>query len=493
MPSVTVIVGCERINVPALSSGTAPLVPAQQVIVELEGASLPSEILVNDEPHPVVLTADASRGHVLLDRYRSTGFHCLQLGQESYCFGTVDAKLQLDGILQLLKTIGHEGLSWGNQLMFSDGVAIRDVRIDYAWLRRASRRIIAACTAITARPLTQQSAEIHFGRAAGGRLRRAETIAKLRADPRTLLEDHPLGVVQVGDKRFMPRRVYADRLSVSADTAANRRATKLLLGTSQLLWSLKADTDLPKRPRLWLKLVEEQVLGLLDQYPFKSLVRVCHRVTDRPSGPELVDQRYREMFELYDELQNSLGWTPSQKAINRFAYIGYSDEIYQAFVAVLLGAAFGAKPTRPYLKGDLAEPSFSSPEWDVYYDTKPPPQNYASWRDHSSRPASLTPDYIMIDKVGRRGLLADAKYRGNAGSGRLPSSSLCDCQVYMQHFGLKNFAVFYPGKDRFIEKVEGEGFTILEVSITPFDGVAEWVKAEVRPALEALMEPLRQP
>src|SRR5262249_50894430 len=151
--------------------------------------------------------------------------------------------------------IGHEGLSWGNQLMFSDGVAIRDVRVDYAWLRRASRRVIAACSAIAARPLTQQAPAVHFGRATGGRLKRAETIAKLLADPRTLLEEHSRGVVQLGDKRFMPRRVCTERHTISVDTPANRRATKLLLGTLHLLWSLKSDTDLPKRPRLWLKLV----------------------------------------------------------------------------------------------------------------------------------------------------------------------------------------------------------------------------------------------
>jgi hypothetical protein len=493
MPSVTVIVGRERISIPTLSSGSAPLVPSQQVLVELEGSLLPSEILINDEPHPVVLTPDASRGHVLLDRYRSTGFHCVQLGAEYYCFGTVDAKLQLDGILELLKVIGREGLSWGNQLMFSDGVAIRDVRIDYAWLRRAGRRVVSACSDIAARPLTQQAATVHFGRATGGRLKRAETIAKLRADPRTLLEEHPRGVVQLGNKRFMPRRVCTERLSISADTPANRRATKLLLGTLHLLWSLKTDTDLPKRPRIWLKLVEDQVSSLLDNYPFNSLLRVCHRVADRPSGPELADQRYRETYALYDDLHNLLGWTPSQKVADRFSYIGYSDEIYQAFVAVLLGAAFGTRTTRPYLKGDLAEPSFSGSGWDIYYDTKPPTPGYMSWRDHSSRPANLTPDYTIIDTLGGRGLLADAKYRGNAGGGRLPSTSLCECQVYMQHFGLKNFAVFYPGKERFMAEVKGDGFTILEVSITPFAGVAEWVRAEVRPALETLLEPLKQP
>jgi hypothetical protein len=405
----------------------------------------------------------------------------------------VDAKLQLNGILELLKTIGHEGLSWGNQLMFSDGLAVRDARIDYAWLRRACRRVIATCTDIAARPLTQQAAAVYFGRATGGHLKRAETIARLRADPRTLLEAHSRGVVQLGVMRFMPRRVCTERLSISADTPANRRATKLLIGTLHLLWSLKADTDLPRRPRLWLKLVEDQLSLLLDQFPFNSLLRVCHRIADRPSGPELADPRYRETYELYDELHNLLGWTPSQKVVNRFAYIGYADEIYQAFVAVLLAAAFGAKATRPYLKGDLAEPSFSAPGWDIYYDTKPPSPGYVSWRDHSARPASLTPDYTIIDKTAGRGLLGDAKYRGNAGGGRLPSASLCECQVYMQHFGLRNFAVFYPGKERFIAEVEGDGYTILEVSVTPFAGVADWMSAEVRPALEKLLEPLKQP
>lgn len=491
MASVTVIAGRERIPVPPLPSGTPPLVPAQQVVIEIEGTSLPIDISVNDESVPLIRTADATRGHILLDCFRSTGFHRLLLGTETYCFGTADAKLQLDGILRILDTIGREGLSWGHQLMFSDGATIRDSRVDYAWLRSASRRILSACNSIASRPLTKYSPQTRFQRPTGGRLRLAETIARIRRDSRTLLEAHPSGPFEHGGRRFMPRMAFLDSPTLSHDTPANRRATRLLQGTSDLIATISAGQDVPKRQRTWLNLLDAEFRLLLDLFPFKGLIQVCDRIADSPSVAELTDPRYRMVHELYDELFNLCGWTPSRKLASRFAYIGYSDQIYQAFVAVLLGSAFDAKRTLPYLHTNMAEPSFRSDNWDIYYDTAPPAPAFASWRDRSSRPAQLTPDYCVVDRRGQRGILGDAKYRGN-GSGRLPTSSISDCQVYMQHFGVKNFAVFYPGADAFMSEISGDGHTILEVSITPFAGVATWVAQEVRPALLTLMEPLRQ-
>jgi hypothetical protein len=492
MASVTVIAGRERIAVPPIHSASPPIVPAQQVVVEIEGTSLPFDISVNDESVPLIRTVDATRGHLLLDCFRSTGFHRLLVGTETYCFGTADAKLQLEGILRILDMVGREGLSWGHQLMFSDGATIRDSRVDYAWLRGTSRRILSACSSIASRPLTRSSVEPRFQRPQGGRLRLADTIARIRRDPRDLLEAHPAGPFKHGSRRFMPRMAVLDSPTVSHDTSANRRATRLLRGTLDLIASIGAGQDVPKRQRTWLKLLETELRLLLDQFPFKGLATVCDRISESPSVAELTDPRYRVVYELCDELFNLCGWAPSRKLANRFAYISYSDEIYQAFVALLLASAFDAKRVLPYLRKDMVGPSFRSDDWDIYYDTAPPAPSFASWRDHSSRPARLTPDYCIVDRRAGRGILGDAKYRGNGGGGRLPMSSIGDCQIYMQHFGLKNFAVFYPGADAFMSEITGDGHTILEVSITPFTGVAAWVAQEVRPALVRLLEPLRQ-
>ncbi len=491
MPTaVTILAGGRRIPIPPLAQGEPPIVPAQHLVIEIEGDAVPGEILVNDEPFPVIRAADGRRGHTLLDRFRSAGFHRFQVDGETFCFGTADAKLELDGILTILRTIGHEGLSWGHQFIFSTGAVIRDPRVDYAWLRTAGREILNACLEIAERPAGEYTVRPRLQRPRGGRARLAETLSKLRADPTALLEEHERGIVMVDGRRFMPRKVVSGSREVTHDTVANRRATRLLLASAALAYDVAKSADLPKRYRQWVEALRGQLNVLLAQFPFSNLIRVADRVPEAESVIEHTDPRYVLTYRLHDELTNELGWEPGLDVSDRFAYVGHSDEIYQAFVAVLLANAFGAERAVPYLRRNLTEPCFRSDRWDIYYDTAPPAPEYTSWRDRSSRPARLTPDYCIIDRRERRGLLGDAKYRSTPDRGRLPSSSLNDCQVYMQHFGVRNFAVFYPGPDRLIDEISGEGNTILEVSVTPFNGVAEWIATEVRPRLEALLEPL---
>ena len=491
MPTVTVIAGTRRIAVPPMLVGDPPLVPAQNVLVELEDDSLPSEVLLNEELRPIVRTTDAKRGHLLLDCFRSTGFHRVVLSGQLFCFGTADAKLELDGVLRILDVIGQEGLSWGHQIMFSSGATIRDPRVDYSWLRGASKDALSACISIAERPLTRYATTTQFQRPRGGRLRLSETISRLRSDPGSLLEEHERGMISVGSRRYMPRMASLDARGISHDTIANRRATRLIRSILDLIDSFEPVDGVPKRHRQWLAALRKQFANLLDRFPFNQLARVADCVPEYPAAAELSDERYRRVYELSHQLHVLRGWEPSRAVADRFAYVGYSDEIYQAFVAVLLAGAFGAERSVPFLRPDLATPCFSSEAWDIYYDTAPPSPAFGSWRDLSSRPARLTPDYCILNKQGRRAVLGDAKYRANADSGRLPTSSLGDCQVYMQHFGLKNFAVFYPGADRFVAEVSGGGYTILEVSITPFAGVRDWVAAEVRPRLERLLEPVK--
>ena len=492
--SLFVISAGKRISVPPLGDGDPPIIPAQNVILELEGDGVRSEVLLDDDWVPLVRNEQERRGYALVDCFRSTGFHRVLVDDKVFCFGTADAKLELDGILSILDFIGEEGLSWGHQLVFSNGNAIRDPRVDYAWLRKVGRTILKNCQAIAARPAAKVIKLPKPVAPRGGRVVVGSTMALLRSDPRRFLEEHDAGLIEARGRRWMPRRVVAPTRDNSEDIVGNRRATRLLTDTNDLIASLCAQhgSELPKRQRQWLTALRNEIELILEESPFRDLKRYSGPLPDAPSREELDDPRYEAVFDLFCELTYDRAWQPGKEVSDRNAFVGYSDQIYQAFVAVLLGDAFEAAPVGPYLCSGLDTPSFRSDKWDVYYDTAPPKPEYRSWRDYSSRPARLTPDYCIVDRISKRGILADAKYRGNKSGRRLPSSALGDCQVYMQHFGCNAIAVFYPGPDFLVEEISGEGNSILEVSVTPVEGVREWMRDQVRPKIEELLQPLHE-
>lgn len=489
--SVAVLVDSKRITVPPQPFADVPVVPATHLVVEIEDrVPLPREILINDEPFPIIRDPEGTRGHVLIDRTRSTGYHRFRHGGATYCFGTADAKLQLDGIVRILEVIRSEGLSWGHQLICSNGAGIRDPRVDFAWLRRVGREVLQVCGMIAENPALRSEATVKVRRHRGGRALVAPTLSKLRAQPSALLEKHHTGIISVGGERFMPRRVVTTAASVTHDTGGNRRATRLLLDVQDLTDHLLAADGLPKRARQWLEAFQASVTRLSSTFPFSSLHWAAARIPDSPAREEQSDPRYVRVVEILDELVWERGWNPISTVADRYAYVAESDAIYQAFVAVVLAEAFETRPVHSFLRGNIEEPSYRSERFEIYYDTAPPKPQFRSWRDRSSRPGRLTPDYVILDLERGRGLLGDAKYRASSGNGKLPGSSLNECQVYMQHFDVPTFAVFYPGRDRFIREVTGDGNIILEVSITPFEGVVDWVRDEVRPRLEAMMHPL---
>src|ERR1043166_5478731 len=124
------------------------IVPAEYLSIEIEADRVPPQVLLDRRSIPIVLNDASTRGICFIDAFRSVGFHCLEVQGARFYFATEDAKLQLDGIRKILELIHHEGLSWGQQLFFSDGSAIRDARVDYAWLTDVGSRIVETANAI---------------------------------------------------------------------------------------------------------------------------------------------------------------------------------------------------------------------------------------------------------------------------------------------------------------------------------------------------------
>lgn len=210
---------------------------------------------------------------------------------------------------------------------------------------------------------------------------------------------------------------------------------------------------------------------------------------DRPTALEMSDPRYELTFRLYEQLTKELGWNPTINIADRFAFVGYADQIYQAFVTLTLARAAGAERVDPGLRPYLSRPVFRSDRFDFYYDTMPPAPEFQNWRDASARPAQMRPDVTVVDKHSRTGVLIDAKYRLD--KAQVPSSALDDCHVYMQAFDCKTIVVCYPGPKPSVSRIAAAGYEILQVSLGPFDRLAEYVATDVWPAVEAAMRPLK--
>ena len=65
--SLFVISAGKRISVPPLGDGEPPIVPAQNVILELEGDGVHSEVFLDDDWVPLVRNEQARRGYALVD------------------------------------------------------------------------------------------------------------------------------------------------------------------------------------------------------------------------------------------------------------------------------------------------------------------------------------------------------------------------------------------------------------------------------------------
>jgi hypothetical protein len=422
----------------------------------------------------------------MLDLFRSVAFHRLEFDDRVFVFGTNDAKLALDGVQKMLSYIERQGLSWGTQLFFSDRTVVRDPRVDYAWLSTTGPQILTTAEAIRRRPFHRFRAIARREMPRAGRLLPYDTIRVLRRAPALLLERSDDGPLVVDGEAYAPRVVVSSRASQSTHTVGNRRATWLLQECGHLARTLRRQLSGARRQTVTAIGLECDEMAR--QLPFSQFGLADLRLPATPSEEELVDPRYQSIFEGYEELLG-LGWHPGMEVASTFAYVKYADEIYQAFVALVLARALNAPMKFPALEPYRHGPSFSSDMYDIYYDTMPPSEIFKNWRDASIRPAEMRPDVTVVDRARGAGLLLDAKYRVEA-NGQLPAEALHDAQVYMQSFDLRRLVIVYPGHDLGVRQVSGGGHTIFEISVSPLPDLENYLRETVRPLLEETLEVL---
>lgn len=469
--------------------GQPVIVAAEYLSVEIEAEYVPTVVTLDRRSTPLVRNDNGTRGVFFVDAWRSVGFHCLEVSGSRFYFATEDAKLRLDGILAILKLIDREGLSWGHQLFFADGTAIRDPKVDFAWLTDVGSRIVALANAIADRPWRRQDSRVVRGRPGPGHILIGPTISMLRRNAKAALEAAPRGPISFAGATYWPRTAVTERPTSSTDSVGNRRTTALIEEARALARYLLSRDDVPQEVKRQIQPMEKEFALLRERYPFSFLAGRPRRLSSEPSIEEMADERYAEVYRLFQHLNSDLGWEPTVQLADEFAYVTQADQIYEAFTVTTIAKGADAGQVGAVLRPYLSQPSFRSERYDFYYDTEPPSPEFHNWRKLSARPAEMRPDLTIVDRETQTGIFVDAKYRVEA-SGRLPSSAIHDCQVYLQSFGRKNIAVCYPGPKPKVSEVAADGFRIIEIALGPYDNLLQYVKDEVWPVLQGAMEPV---
>jgi hypothetical protein len=418
------------------------------------------------------------------DLSRSTGFHHLQVGSDlHYWFGTEDAKLRLDGIVEMLRYLSGAALGWSGQLLFSDGSYMVEPHVLYGWLDRHADQAINALRAIARAPRRGRSDSLTTVHAGGRRVARPQTIGLLRRHGAELLEESIGGPIAIGKRRYTPRRVVVRTAVDTLDTTANRRAAWLADRLATLTRDLAPELTGAERHRCkdWHK-AAEALFQTSALRPLRLNTRTP-QVAMR-SVVESTERNYSVMYEKSSELSSLTAWTADRVKRTSYAYVEYSDQIYQAFVGLVVGAAMGLTRTNAVLGG--TNPAFRSETWDFYYDAELPPHVVRTWRSDSTRPDKPRPDVLFAHRPTGAVILGDAKYR--RATDRATEDSFDDLLQYMEAFGLQSGIIFYPATNRepMIHRVFAHGRMVVEISIAPHADLHAFLSRELPTLFEEL-------
>jgi hypothetical protein len=465
-----------------LSIDTLGLIPATNVVLLISGATR-TQVRLDGRLRPFQATP---QGLVFaIDLSRSTGFHHLHIAPGyDYWFGTEDAKLRLDGIREMLRYLREEGLAWSGQLFFSNGGSLVDPRVIYGWLDHYADPLLAAASEIAHHPRHGTQRDLHETSQGSRGVSLAGTMALLRRRGRELLEESVGGPIEVGGKSYSPRKVLTRVAVPTIDTVANRRTVWLVLQIVRLLDFIRPDLQSffeIGRCREW-HVLATRILAYSSLASLRPAATIGHLSPNR-TIEETLDARYATVYAGTHSLEATIGWTATEVRTSAYAYVRYSDEIYQAFVAYVLAAVLGAVPSGP--SPLRTQPSFVGNGWEIYCGIVPPPSVLRSWRSYSGDPDDFRPD-ILIRRVSDNSVvIGDAKYRNDGR--RASATSKKELMAYMAAFDAKKMLIFYPPDpkdDLGVHDVAAFDREIIEVTVSPVSSLRAFLAKELLSVLD---------
>jgi hypothetical protein len=468
-------------------SGVEPvLVPSGPVVLEVSNVAHRDALRLDGRPLIAAYDEVRRSATAAIDLKRATGFHLLQVAPDrQYLFGTQDAKLRIDGVVEMLAFLRTHaeslGLAWSGTLQFSgSSQQLRDVRLDLAWLESHVGEIAALATAVAARPATISIRQIE--RATSGIPHVVATATLLRRRPE-LIERHAAGAIEFQGERWSPREIVRQRREQSKDTPGNRTLTRLLVASLEL--ALACQAAAPRELKASVAPHVDAIARCLRLEPFASLRKARRhvRISAFPMREERTDQRYRRARSLLNALLRDRHWDPQNQISGEWAFAALADRVYQAFAGIVLAHAFDLAPAQPL---GSSGPHFVSDDFQLWIDAVPPSDVLHNWRDDTSTPAALRPDLVLRRTADGEVALLDAKYR-SAGIRATPES-LSEVQLYLQAFGALEASVLFP-------PTEGSGgveprlitngrFGLTELPLRPRPDLQQYAREKLRPAID---------
>lgn len=438
--------------------GAEPVtVPAGQLVIAVSGTSRRTVLLDGK----LWRLSSGREALLALDLKRSTGYHRLDVEGATFWFATEDAKLGLEGIEQMLAHLRTLGTGWTGQALFSDGSALRDVHVLYAWLDQWADNALAAVRAILAAPRSvSKNARALSRRGAPGVLL-APTLRLLRSAPTQYLSPSDSGLFNIEGQGYDPLRIVVRRRRTSLDSIANRRAVGLLASMVRALQEVlgsASDTNTQIRCRLWLNQAQT-----LQRRPIAQSLRSGTPVVAPRQAEETTEARYRASYNVSQDLRRQFGWSANVSVMPRYSYVEYADSVYQMYVAHCIAGALGLSQTSEVFGAKT--PAFSGPNFDLYCDSPCPPRVLRSWRAASAAPDTSRPDLLLHERSTGRVAVLDAKYR--LGKGEATEDSRKEVTAYMGLYGLRTVTIVFPGEAHAERTISGEGRTIVELPLKP--------------------------
>lgn len=432
----------------------------------------------------------------VIDLTNQVGFHRfrVRLGATSttYDFRTHTAKATWDEIQAMARVCGNAYLGFQRQFTYvaanGEPRKVRLPQVHYAWLRERIPEVAQLITSINERPARQSVAKTARGVQARGFLP-AATSRLLRGNP-ALLEERSDGLVEVAGRFYWPAHVVLKKSHrQDADLEHKQMAAflRLLISGCREL-SAQVEPDL-REPIFGFS---SQLTSLAQHRAFAHQRMATGNVTiSAPTTIQRTDTRYRRMRELHIEYLSDVADTATYEQSMR---LNIKDvwEIYQTFIAHVIGNAFGL--TYSSSASDLRHraptgESMGSAEWSLFFDSKVPVALLPSWRDHTSRPAEERPDVVLLSRTGHAHILLDAKFKQASRADRATQRDLFEMQGYMNSFALAHGGIVFPGQKPIAGYLHAGGNCLLELPLRAahFDmlGTKDAVHDYVRTAIAA--------
>ncbi|WP_296658520.1 hypothetical protein [Paraburkholderia sp.] len=442
------------------------------VLCSVEARSRPA-VLLNEQRLAISWNRNAKLAVWSADLTNQVGFHRFHVHVDGergvFDFRTRTAKATWEEVRTMAEICSNSYFGYRRQFayMASDGTTrkVRLPQIHYAWLRDRIPEIEQLVHSIQARPATSNLRAKQVSLQSKG-LSVSRTSRLLREN-HNLLEPDESGPIHVGERRYWPSQVV-----VSARERHSRLQEHAQIAA--FLWSLATECDdltnfvaLPVRSEVRRYSERIRALRALPLFGAMEIRPFARPTAVLPTHIQRADRRYGRLRDLQaeygSEISDSMDFAKSIRVNVRDVW-----EIYQTFVAHVVGNAFGLAYSSVDCDLRKRSPqgwSMASDEWRMYFDTRPPKAELPSWRDATNRPADERPDIILVGKHPGDVILLDAKFKLDFASSRALQVDLFEMQGYLNSFAANRGGILYPGPIPAASSIAAKGNVLLELPI----------------------------